>query len=814
MSALLHDFRVVLRGFSRSPGFAALAVSTLGIGIACATTVYSWVDSLAFHPFPGAGRAGDLVVLEMDTRDAPTGGTNISWPDYRDYREQMHALEGVAVYRQSAFTVGDGDAGRLVWGEMVSGNYFEVMGVAPLVGRVFTREEYGEALGAYPVAVISERLWRGAFGADPAIGGRTVRVNRQNLTIVGVVPEPFRGTSPVISFDLWVPVTMGPALGSLSSAAFVERGDRANLAAIGRLREGVTVEQARAEARTVAARLAAAYPASNRATSATVLRTWEAHSGVNDLLLAPLSILLAVSFVVLLLVCANVANLVLARAVARRREFGIRLALGAGRGRVAGLVLRETFLLAVGGAGAAMLLRMWTQGALMAMVPSIGFPLSSGQVWNVRIFVFTALACVTAAALAGVSPALLAFRSNLNEVLKDGGRGDTASGGSRRTRNLLAVAEVALATVALVGAGLFLQSFRNLRGMHPGFDAGKVLLGRFFLETAGYGRDQTQQFGESLRERLRGMPGVEAMSYTDFVPLSTTAGPYNRVRVDGYTPATEESMAVSRALVAPEYFATMGIPLVEGREFTRQDGAESGRVIIVNEAFARRYFAGRSALGRRVRAGGQDCTVVGVARDSKYFRPDEAPAPFFYRPMAQAYGGSPELYVLVRGQAEAGVLRQAVKDTDGGAVAFHAVGLDEYTELATIGQKVAATLMGGLGVLCLLLAGSGLYSVMSYTVSQRIPEIGIRMAMGAGPGDVIGMIVREGMGLVAAGVAVGTVLALAAARMVGSLLVGVAATDPLTFAGAAMFLGFMALVATWIPAHRATGADPMGALRK
>lgn len=818
MRNLLRNVRFGLRVFSGSPAFASVAVLTLGLGIASTTTVFSWIDGLLLHPFPGAARSDELAVVEMITAGAPQGGTSISWQDYRDYRDRMQSLAGIAIHRQVAFTLGDAQTMRLAWAELVSGNYFEVMGVKPVLGRVFTHAEAGDSLGAYPVAVISSQLWSNYFQSDPSIVGKTMRVNRHSLTIVGVAPAGFRGTSPVMQYDIWVPVTMAATLGSLPDSTFRNRDERGMLEAICRRRAGVSIKQAAAEMTALSASLAATNPKTNRGISATIVPNWEARNGINELLRAPLVILFSVSFVVLLIVCANVANLLLARSVARQREFGIRIALGANRSRVALQVLTETLVLAAAGAGLGILILLWMQGSLVSMVPSIGFPISTSLVLNGRILGFTVLACVLAALISGASPALFVFHSNLNEVLKEGSRSDTAGAASHRTRSLLVVGEVALATVAIVGAGLFMRSFHNIRAIHPGFDAGHVLVGRFFIETAGFQGDQVQQFALRLKERTLSAPGVEAVSYTDFVPLTTTAGPYNRVRVDGYTPAKGESTAVNRALVGPGYFAAMGIPILDGRDFNALDEPKAQPVIIVNQSFAARFFRGQSPLGRKVRTYGKDCVVVGLARDSKYYSPAEASSPHFYLAFRQFYKSSPELYFLVRTAGDPvqaiPVLRRAVAQTDANAGAFHAVPLAEYTQLATFGQKVAANLMGALGLLCLVLAASGLYSVMSYTVNQRIPEIGIRMAMGASPWNVIAMVVRQGMGLAAGGMAMGTIAAFAAARLVASMLFRVDAKDPGAFLLAGMFLGAVALLATWIPAFRATRTDPMQALRR
>ncbi len=816
MGPLFQDFQSGLRVIRREPGFAVVAILTLGVGIACATTVFSWVDGVLLHPYPGTSRSEELAVLEMVTPAAPNGGMSISWQDYRDYRDRLQGFAGLAAYRQTALTLGEGETGKLAWGELVSGNYFSVLGVRAVAGRLFDLGSSGDTVGANPVVVISERLWRSQFRADPAIEGRTIRVNRQLLTIAGVAPDLFRGSSVVMLYDLWIPLSMGPVLGAMPEASFRERNSRGSISAVGRVRSGVSVQQVAEEAAALAKRLEADYPATNRGVGATVLESWRAHNGVNEYLRIPLQILLAISVLVLLIVCANVANLLLARSVGRQREFGIRLAIGASRGRVAAQVLRETLVLAAAGAGVGLLLLLWMQGALSAMVPNIGLPVGTSGDWNGRILGFTALLCLATTMLAGAAPAVLVFRANLHDVLKEGSRGGTGSVASGRLRGALVIGEIALATVGLTGAALFVQSFQNARSIDPGFRTERVLMGRFFLETAGYTGDQAAQFAERLRDRLRRQAGVEAVSYTDFVPLSTTAGPYGRVQPEGYTPAAGEVVAVNRAQVAPGYFGVMGIPLVEGREFTDQDDRAAEPVAIVNQTFARRYFDGRQAVGRRLQTGGRWYRVAGVARDSKYFHPGEKPSPHFYLALRQSEPALRELYFLVRTAGAGGhsLLRQAVAETDANAAAFFPVALEEYTQIATLGQKVAANLMGSFGLLCLLLAGVGIYSVMSYTVTQRIPEIGIRVAMGASPGRVVALITGQGLAMAAAGIAVGLALASAGGRVVANQLVGVGAGEPGSYVMAAVFMLLATVAATGVPAYRAAKTDPMTALRK
>lgn len=791
-----------------NPASAAIAVITLALGIAATATVFSWIDSLLLHPFYGAARSDELAVLEMSIPGAPNGGTSVSWLDYSDYRDHLTMVSGVTLQRYCSLSLGDSQAMRPAWGELVSATYFDVLRVPPLLGQLALAERQ-------PMAVISERLWRSYFHADPAIVGKTMRVNRHILTIAGVAPARFRGTSPAMLMDMWLPAALGVDLGIATQDMLTDRADRDFASMIVRLKPGVSLARAQHEVLALAAGRAAAFPKTNRGVSATLLPPWAAHSGTGDLLLAPLRILMAVAFALLLIVCANVANLLLARSVIRHREFGVRLAMGASRWRIVRQLMTETLLLATLGVLAAMVIMPWMWGSLLALVPDAGLPIARYFDFNLRITAFTALCGVLSALAAGAAPALFSSRASLHEELKKSGRGGHG-GATHRTRSLLVVSEVALAAVALAGAGLFARSFQNVRQLHPGFDSSHVLFSRFFLDGSGFSAAQQAQFALRLRRNMEAEPGIESLSYSDFTPLSTTAGPYDNVEPEGYSRAPGESMSVNRARVAPGYLATLRIPLLAGRDFTESDQPAAAPVMIVNESFARRYFPHREPLGLRVKLFGKWITIVGVARDSKYFNPAEPPQPHFYLPFAQGQETLHEVYVFVRTAADPQdaipVLRHAAANA--GFASFHAVPLSEYTQIALFPQKVAASLMGSLGVMCLLLAVLGLYSVMSCAVNQRAQEIGVRMALGARPGDVVRMVVGQGMAMVLVGIAAGTLAALAVARFAAAMLVHVSASDPVTFAAAPVFLALVALFATWLPARRATRIDPMIALRQ
>ena len=818
MRTLWRDLNFGLRLFLASPGMTAVAVLTLALGIAANTTVFSWIDGLLLRPFPGARDSHQLAVLEMITPEAPNGANQTSYLDYRDYRYNLKSLAGLAVHRDEVFSLGDVASAQAVWGELVSGNYFGVLGVKPAYGRTFTAEEDGDKPGAYPVAVISYGFWRRRFHADHRAIGRTLRVNQRELTVVGVAPPEFRGTMPGLAFDIWVPVTMATELGLLDEAAFRDRGNR-GLYAVARLKPGAGIEQARVEAATFARNLEVLAPKSNRGVSATILPVWEFHGGAPQLLLRPLRILMAISLVVLLIVCANVANLLLARSVARRKELSIRLALGASGSRLSRQLLTETLMLACAGAIAGVLLASWMADLLPALIPKINAPIAIGFQLSGRVLVFTVLTCVLATVISGAAPALFWLRSDVNETLKEGGRSGSQGAHSQRTRGLLVIAEVTLATVALIGAGLFVKSFHNARGIDPGFDRNNVVLARLYLGGAGLSTAEMQQFCLRLRDRVRSNPAVTDVSYANYAPLGTGSGPYASVDVEGYVPALGESRSINNSLVAPGYFGVLRMPLSMGRDFKESDDPASMPVAIVNESFARRYFNGASPVGRKIQFYGKWATVVGLAKDNKFFNIAEAPRPHFFAPFRQqgGRGNGRQVFFFIKSATHPGPviagLRRECEAAGGNAVAFDAMPLTEWTEVTLLPQKVTASLLAALGVIALLLAGVGLYSVMAYAVSQRRQEIGIRMALGAAPGNVVADVLWRGAALTVAGLVVGIAIAMAAMRVVAGMLVNVSATDPATFVGAALFLMAIALLACYLPARRATHVDPMVVLR-
>ncbi|HEV2349107.1 MAG TPA: ABC transporter permease [Terriglobia bacterium] len=814
MGNLFQDLKYGVRMLAKNPGFAAVAILTLGLGIGASATVFSWIDGVLLHPLPGVENPSQLASFEAI---APNGDFILnSYPDYIDYRDHLKTLAGLAVTQIGPMNVGEADNAEQVWGEMVSGNYFAVLGVKPALGRVFLPSEYGDTPGAYPVAVISHRLWQGRFNSDPQIVGRPIHVNRQPLTIVGVAPADFRGGVAGLAFDLWIPYMMHPQLQGVGAWMIQDRGNR-RLIGIARLKPGVTMTRAQAEIAELARYMSKANTGSDLGISATVLPLWQGHFGAQTLLLKPLQILMAISVVVLLIVCANVGNLLLARFAARQKEFSMRLALGAGRFRLARQVLTESLALASGGAAIGIVMAAWMGGVLQMMVPVGHFPAALDVHLNGRILAFTILLCMTTALLSGLAPAVQAARADLSESLKEGGRSSTSGKGPQRLRGLLVVSEVALALVALVCAGLLARSFRATSSINPEFDSDHVLLARFYMTTSGYDLEQRKEFCLRLRERLESTPGVKDVAYSDVEPLGFLSASWEDLIIQGYVPAASENMKIYRSVVSPGYFRLMRILLLEGRDFTAQDELKTQPVMIVNQTFTKRYFGGRNPIGRKVHGFGQWFTVVGEVKDSKYINLTEAPTPFLYVPFQQIYRADMGLAVYVRTAASleeaANLVRGAVKGIDPNVKVVDALPLADHISETLYAAKVAASLMSVLGMLALLLAALGLYSVMAYSVTQRTHEIGIRMALGANRKDVLKLVVGKGFALTSFGIGAGLVAALGLARLLSTFLYGVTAADPITFSAVSILLAAVVLLASYIPARRATKVDPMVALR-
>jgi len=818
MQLLWHDFRYGWRMLCNSPGFAAFTVLTLALGIAANTTVFSWIHAVLLSPLPGTHAFGRLVAVESNERSGE--GHNISVPDYRDYRDRSNSLDGITVsWDLLPFFVGPLDHAERVLGEAVASDYFDVLGVRSELGRLFQAKEFDDQVGSYPAVVIGDRFWRNYFHADASIIGRTIRVNGHDLTVIGVTAPEFEGSIRGVNVDLWVPLTTGATLGAIDSGCITGRGCRP-WQSFARLKQGVTLAQANGELQSLALELQRTYPDTNRHMSVKLLPESQANAGVQAFLGAPLRILMATSLLVLAISCVNVSNLLLARSAARQREIAIRMSMGAGATRVLRQLLTETLLLAFLAAVISLPLSLWLMNTLMYVMPDLGLTFRLDITMNRQVAAVTFLVCLVAALLAGITPAWHAIRGSLVETLKESGRSSTPGSRTHRLRDLFVVAEVGLAMVGLVGAGLFTRSFQNARTLNPGFDPKNVVLWRAYLAEEASEQQQIQVF-ERLRQRVQQLPGVTDVSFADLIPLGFGLGPTWGLTIEGYTPSPGEDLEMPRALVSPGYFATLRMPLAEGREFDVRDDLTGAPVMIVNEAFQQRYYAGRSAIGRRIRFGGTWHTVVGVSRDTKYYYLTEPPRPFFYAPIPQA--GLPPQGVGVAFFARTtssdslsvvAALRREAAHVDPAILIVHPMRLVTYIEGPLFGQRIAALLLTFLGALALVLAATGLYSVMAYAVTQRTHEIGIRMALGAKPFNVLGMIVRRGMLLAFGGVLTGVVVALGTRKVVAAMLTGISPADPGIIAASTIFLCLVALAASFLPARRATQVDPMRALRE
>jgi len=826
---LLHDLRFGLRMMVRNPGFTWVAVLTLAVGIGATTTAFTWINAVLLQPLSGVADPSRLVTVETVTSNGEWVPN--SYPDFIDFRDRMKSFDGIAVSHISAFSVGKEDHAERVWGELVSGNFFSVLGVQPEAGRLFLPAEFADAPGKFPIAVISDRYWRSHYGADASIVGKTIRINQHELTIVGVASPEFHGSIPVTAFDLWVPYMEQPALNGVQEWMLRDRHNR-NMLGIARVKQGVTIEQARLELKALADRMAVANSNVSLGMSATLMPLWKSPHGPQGLLIGPLRILMGVCVLVLLIVCANVANLLLARATVREKEFSARLALGATRLRLARQVLTESLLLTGTGAALGLAVTPWMGHALRLLMPP--GPMQQLVAMDTRpdfsVLAFTAGVCVLAALAAGLVPALQVSGLNISARLNAGGRSGAGSRGRNRLRSVLVASEVALALVALVGAGLFARGFEQTMQIDPGFNPDHVLLNQFYLNTNGYSLQQRKEFCRRLEERMLGAPGVTDVAYSDGVPLGFEPSWWEELKIDGYAAKPNDNMNIFRNVVSPGYLPLMHIPIVEGRNFTDADNeSQDVGAMIVNEAFVRRFFAGRNPIGTRIHGWGNWFRVVGVAKDSKYHYLSETAPPYFYVPFRQIYREDMNLafYVRTKGDPDSvlSTLRARVRELDPNVTVFDAAPLKEFIGASLYPQKVAASLMTVLGSIALLLAAVGLYSVMAYSVAQRTQEIGVRMALGARPSHVMGMVIRQGLKLAAAGLIAGAVLALLMARAVASVsftnsgmgssakLLGEGVNGPVIYFAAAGFLCVIAGLASYLPARRAAAIEPMQALR-
>lgn len=820
METLIKDVRYALRMLWKNPGFTAVAVLALALGIGANSTIFSLANSIFLRPLPVS--QPDRLVWLFNDREGP-----VSYPDYLDYGRQADMFAGLLAYDWVGLNMGIAGEAERVQGFLVSANYFNVLGVEVARGRSFLPEE-DQAPGAAPVAVISHALWQRHFANDPEVIGKPLVLNGHKFSIVGIAPAGFVGTEEAFPRDIWVPLGMndqlaGGSIGVNGNRSLLTDRRTGSFTVMARLKPEVSLQQAQARMDQIAGQLALAYPETNANRHVIVYAAGNGRPAFRTMLLPVTWILLATVALILLIACANVANLLLARSTARRKEIAVRLALGASRSRLMRQLMTESVLLAFLGGSTGLVLSWWTTNLLMALKPSVPLPINVNVSTDWRVVLFTFLFSLLAGVIFGLVPALQASKPDIVPVLKD----ESSAFGYRHSllslRNMLVVAQVAMSLVVLIGAGLFLRSLRNAQSIKPGFDASQVLALSFATGAQGYDEPQSRLFYQQLVGRVQALPGVEAASIARSAPLSYLYAPALAAPtiVEGHEPAAGDNPPViGNNAIGLNFFQTLGIPLVRGRYFTAEMREGTPAVAIVNETMVRRFFANVDPIGKRLRVmrrGGQpvSCEIIGVVRDSKYLSLGEDPAPFIFFPYQQRY--SPVMTLLVRANGDprslTAAVRHEVQTLDPNLPPFNVVTLSENIDISLFPARFGALLLGGFGVLALVLATVGIYGVMSYSVSRRTHEIGIRMALGAQTNSVLRLVVGQGMLLALIGVGVGLAAAFALTRVVKNLLYGVGATDLTTFAAIALLLVAVALLACFLPARRATKVDPLVALR-
>ena len=809
---LVQDLRYGLRQLGRSRGFSLLAILCLTLGIGANTAVFSWIEGILFRPYPAVAHQERLLALAGTAR-GKTGATGISWPDFLDLQRSCTLCDAFFVSKITGSTLNVGDRAEVTTGSIVSANYFDAIGVHPVLGRGF---EPGEDVGsdAHPVAVISYRLWRNRFKGDPQIVGKTQRLNNVQHTIIGVAPEGFYGTFVGWAMNFWVPASMEETFES-GGYKLEDRGARW-IEAYVRLKPGVTRAQAQEEISAIATRLENNYSATNRGRGITLWPLWQTPFNNAGTLLPTLEIMLAVGAFVLLIACANVGNLLLVRSFARRHEMTVRLAIGASRIRLLKQLLTEGLILSTLGAAAGLLVAYWCRHALVLLLPArsgVAMYLPGEIDW--RVMSLSAGICLIATLIVGLVPALQTRNLHLAGALKAESSGVVGARGTAWVRSSLVVFQVCLSFVLLVGAALLLQSLQKIRTTNPGFSTTNVVETGVSLVSAGYDVPHARTFQEELIGRVRALPGVESAAFARLTPLDYGTYSSTPIAVDGYQPPPEEQPTVEYNQVSPDYFATLGIPLRSGREFTRADDENAPLVAIVNQTMAARYWRDQDPIDRRLQVKGRWVRVIGVAADSKYESMRESPKPFFYVPLLQDFVRGPDLYIRSAQplQSIAAALLREVHALDGNLALYEMITLQEQVDRSTSPQLVAVTLVSILGVLALLLAAVGLYGVMSYAVAQANRELGLRMALGAGAADLFRRVISRGLRLTAVGVLCGATAGLALTRLFGKLLYNVSPNDPLAFASAVAVMTTTSVAACLLPAWRAMRTDPARVLR-
>ena len=807
-----RDTRYAFRMLRRSPGFSLLAILCLTLGIGANAAVFSWIEGILLRPYPLVVDQDRLFAVTGTNRGAP-GNTDVSWPDWLDLQRNSTLVEAFIGEKITGTTLSVGDRAERASGSMVSANYFDAIGVRPMLGRGFERGE-DSGRNAHPVTVISYQMWQDRFHGDPSVIGKTQVLSGLPHTIVGVTPKGFYGTFVGYAFQFWVPASMQ----SQFDAGVYKLEDRGARWIEGyvRLKPGVTIEQAQAEMSSIAARLEGDYPETNRGRGVRLFPLWQTPFNNAGALLPTLGIALVVVLSVLLIACANVGNLLLVRAFARQQEMTIRLSVGAGRGRLVKQLMTEGLILSAIAAAGGLVVANWLRDALALLTPPRGGVLLRlpGELdW--RVLVLSAGVCLVSTLVFGLVPAMLTSNIDLASALRSQSGGVVGARSRAWVRSTLVLVQMSLSFVLLVGAGLLIQSLQAVRNASPGFSTHGVLTTGVDLFTAGYDAQRAKNFQDELIDRLRALGGVESAALSRMTPFSYRNYSTAPIAVDGYDAPPDQQPTADFNEIGPQFLATMGIPLVSGREFTRADNETAPLVAVVDETMAAQFWRGVDPIGRRVQVKGRWMQIVGVARNAKYRNLLETPKPFFYVALRQNFSATTALQIRTA-QGPAALAPSLVREIhalDANVAPSELITMREQVERTTAAQRISVTILVVFGGLAVVLAAIGLYGVMASTVSQSSRELALRMALGAGASDLLGLVLSKGLALTVGGLVLGLVVALQVTRLLGYLLYEVSPRDPIAFGSAFVVITVASLVACFVPAWRATRTDPLRALR-
>lgn len=808
MEILIKDLRYGLRMLARRPGITLIAVLSLALGIGANTAIFSLVNTILLRPLPVAAPER-IVSLRNET--AGRVSMAFSYPNYKDFRDRSDVFDGLIGYRFAPLSVSHDGINEKLWGYIVTGNYFETLGVSAALGRAISTDDDLQA-GGHPVTVLSYKCWQQRFGADPSIAGKNVIVNGRSFTVIGVAPQGFFGTEFIAAPDMWFPMSMQGEIEM--GSVWLDRRDVEQTYVQGRLKEGVSSAQAQSAIESIALQLEREFPRINESKRVLLAPPGLMSDAMRGAVIGFAGVLMMVVAFALLLACTNLANLLLARAVERRKEIAVRLSLGASRGRVVLQLMVESMLLAAGGGLIGLMLAFWLVNLAVGINLPIDFPIQIDLHIDYRVLLFTGLVSLATGVLFGLLPALQTTKVDLITALKD----EHSYGVSRRSwlKSGLIVFQVALSLVLLVGGGLMLRALGRAQAINLGFDPREVVEVSFDLRLQGYDNARGREFQKLLLDRVRALPGVDSVGLIDLTPVDLHFG-RSPVFIEGQTP--ERIINAPRAMssrISPGYLEAMKTRLIEGRDFTGRDDENAPRVALINQAFARRFWLGENPLGKRFSQGSPQSPlmeVVGIIEDGMYAGLSDDGQPYFCRPMLQAYSGSTTMVARVNDpQKMLAAIRSETQQLDPRMPVTSRL-LIEKMSMPLMPARLAASVLGGFGLLALALAAIGIYGVMSQAVARRTHEIGVRMALGAQASDVLKLTMRQGTVLTLLGVAIGLSAALALTQLMKRLLFGVSATDTATYVIVAVLLAVVALLACYLPAWRATKIDPIRALR-